>query len=152
MYYWTCENLFPENARYLKSLPGQSNISIDKVRIGVFHGTSDDEEEALSPEVPENRFRELSRNSDCQVQILGHSHLPFHKIVNGVHFLNPGSVGRPFDGDPRTSFAILTIHSGKISVEHIRIPYPVGEVMESLEKNGLPDIYAKMYRAGKKLN
>ena len=74
------------------------------------------------------------------------------QIVNGVHFLNPGSVGRPFDGDPRTSFAILTIHSGKISVEHIRIPYPVGEVMESLEKNGLPDIYAKMYRVGKKLN
>ena len=152
MYSWTCENLLPENARYLKSLPEQSYISIDKVRIGVYHGTSDDEEETLSPEVPESRFWELAKNSPCQVQILGHSHLPFHKIVNGVHFLNPGSVGRPFDGDPRASFAILTIHSGKISVEHIRIPYPVEEVIESLKKNGLPDIYAKMYRDGKKLN
>jgi hypothetical protein len=32
------------------------------------------------------------------------------------------------------------------------MPYPVEEVIESLEENGLPDIYAIMYRTGKKLN
>jgi len=152
MYYWTCENLLPENARYLQSLPVRRDFTIDGIRICVYHGTSDDEEEILSPEVPESRFREPARDSPCHVQIQGHSHLPFHKIIDGVHFLNPGSVGRPYDGDPRASFAILTIHAGNISVEQIRIPYPVDEVIESLKKNGLPDIYAKMYRAGKKLN
>jgi putative phosphoesterase len=152
MYRWTCENLLPANARYLKSLPGKSILTIDRVRIGVFHGTSGDEEEALTPDVPESRFRELAGYSGCHVQIMGHTHLPFHKIVDGVHFLNPGSVGRPFDGDPRTSFAILTIRSGNISVELIRRPYPVEEVVDSLKENGLPEIYAEMYRSGKKLN
>lgn len=152
MYYWTCENLLPVNARYLRSLPGKQDFTIDGIRIGVSHGTSDDEEETLSPDVPESRFRELARKSRCQVQIMGHSHAPFHKVVDGVHFLNPGSAGRMFDGDPRASFAILSVHAGKISVEHFRIPYPVEQMIESLNRNRLPDIYRKMYETGRKLN
>jgi hypothetical protein len=37
-------------------------------------------------------------------------------------------------------------------VEHFRVAYPVEEVAESLKNYQLPDIYAKMFRAGKKLN
>jgi diadenosine tetraphosphatase ApaH/serine/threonine PP2A family protein phosphatase len=69
-----------------------------------------------------------------------------------VHFINPGSVGRMFDGDPRASFAILKLGSGKIAVEHFRIPYAVEKVVRGLKKQKLPNIYGKMYRIGKKLN
>ena len=61
-------------------------------------------------------------------------------------------MGRPFDGDPRASFAILTVSSREIAVEHFRIRYPVKQVITDLDKNGLPDIYAEMYRTGRKLN
>jgi hypothetical protein len=57
-----------------------------------------------------------------------------------------------FDGDPRTSFAILKVSSEIIEAEHFRIPYPVEDVIKGLKENQLPDIYAKMYRIGKKLN
>jgi diadenosine tetraphosphatase ApaH/serine/threonine PP2A family protein phosphatase len=83
---------------------------------------------------------------------MGHSHTPYYKIIDGVHFVNPGSVGRMFDGDPRAAFAILKLSSGEIAVEHFRISYPVEEVIKGLKKNRLPEIYAKMYRLGKKLN
>ena len=83
---------------------------------------------------------------------MGHSHVPYYKIVNGVHFINPGSVGRMFDADPRTSFAVLKISSGGLAVEHFRIPYPVEEVVKDLKVKQLPDIYAKMFQSGKKLN
>jgi diadenosine tetraphosphatase ApaH/serine/threonine PP2A family protein phosphatase len=73
-------------------------------------------------------------------------------MIDGIHFINPGSVGRMFDGDPRTAFAILKLSSEEISVEHFRIPYPVEEVITGLKQNCLPDVYAKMYRMGKKLN
>jgi diadenosine tetraphosphatase ApaH/serine/threonine PP2A family protein phosphatase len=78
--------------------------------------------------------------------------VPYYKIVSGVHFVNPGSVGRMFDGDPRTSFAILKVSSERINIEHFRLPYSVEEVIKGLKKNRLPDIYTKMYRTGKKLN
>lgn len=152
MYFWTSGNLLPENVQYLKSLPRQTDFIIGNVRIGVFHGTSDDEDETLFPSTAESRFRELANGSPFRVHILGHSHTPYHKIIDGVHFINPGSVGRMFDGDPRTAFAILKVYSGEIAVEHFRIPYPVDEVITGLKQNRLPDIYAKMYRLGRKLN
>jgi putative phosphoesterase len=153
MYYWTCEKLLPDNREYLKSLPEEAVVSMGDLRIRIIHGNFDeDEENSSSRGDQESRFRTLARELPCQAHILGHTHIPFHTIVDGVHFINPGSVGRPFDGDPRSSFAILTVSSGKISVEHFRIPYSVEEVASGLKNSGLPAIYGKMYRTGRKLN
>lgn len=152
MYFWTAETLAPENIAYLRSLPEQADVTAGGVRIGVFHGTREDRNEELHPTAPQSRFQQLARDSVYQVQIMGHSHVPLYKIVNGVHFINPGSAGRMFDGDPRASFAILKVNSGKIAVEHFRIPYAVEDVVKSLKKQKLPEIYAKMFRVGKKLN
>ncbi|MGD2185137.1 MAG: YfcE family phosphodiesterase [Desulfobacterales bacterium] len=152
MYFWTSENLHPENITYLKSLPGQTELTVGGLRIGIFHGTLEDPDEELVPSAPESRFRQLARNSTFQVHIMGHSHAPYYKIVDGVHFINPGSIGRMFDGDPRASFAILKVGSGKMAVEHFRIPYAVEKVVRGLKEQKLPNIYAKMYRIGKKLN
>ncbi len=153
MYYWTCEELLPENREYLKSLPEEAVVTMEDLRIRIIHGDFDEEGEISSSlGDQESRFRTLARESAYHAHILGHTHIPFHTIIDGVHFINPGSVGRPFDGDPRSSFAILTVSSGKITVEHFRIPYPVEEVATGLKTSGLPDIYGKMYRTGKKLN
>ena len=152
MYFWTSENLLPKNITYLKSIPKQTDFTLGQIRFGLFHGTLDDPNEELFPFAPENRFRQLAEHSSYQVHIMGHSHMPFYKVVDGVHFINPGSVGRMFDADSRASFAILKVSSGKIAVEHFRIPYPVEAVVKDLKKHRLPDIYPKMFRAGKKLN
>jgi putative phosphoesterase len=152
MYFWTAENLLSKNSAYLKSLPKQTNLTIGNIRIGIFHGTLEDPDEELFPSAPESRFQQLAKHAAYQVQIMGHSHVPYHKIVDGVHFINPGSVGRMFDGDPRASFAILNVSSGHITVEHFRIPYPVDQVVAGLEDQRLPHIYAKMFRRAKKLN
>jgi putative phosphoesterase len=152
MYFWTSEALLPENIAYLKSLPKQTDLTAGDLRIGVFHGTRDDPDEELFPSAPESRFHQLARDSVYQVQIMGHSHVPYYKIVDGIHFINPGSAGRMFDGDPRASFATLKIAPGKIAVRHFRIPYAVEAVIAQLKKQKLPDIYAEMFRIGRKLN
>ncbi|MGD9134862.1 MAG: YfcE family phosphodiesterase [Desulfobacterales bacterium] len=152
MYFWTSENLLPENIAYLKSLPQKTDFTVGRFRIGVFHGTLEDPDEELGPSASEGRFQQLAKDSPYQVQIMGHSHMPYYRIVDGIHFINPGSVGRMFDGDFRTSFAILKIFSEKIAVEHFRIPYAVEAVIADLKNQKLPGIYAKMFRVGKKLN
>lgn len=152
MYYWTAETLFPGNVKYLKTLPAQTDFTFGNIHFGVFHGTFHDKNETLFPNTPESRFRELASGSPFRVHIMGHSHTPYYKIIDGIHFINPGSVGRMFDGDPRTAFAILELSKEKISVKHYRIHYPVKEVINGLKQHSLPDIYAKMYRVGKKLN
>ncbi len=152
MYFWTSRALFPENLAYLKTLPEQTSLTAGDVSIGIFHGTFQDPDELLLPSFPESRFQQLAEDSPYQIQVMGNSHVPYYKIVKHVHFINPGSVGRMFDGDNRASFAVLRISRGEIAVEHFRIPYPVEEVVEGLKKHRLPDIYSKMFRMGKKLN
>jgi diadenosine tetraphosphatase ApaH/serine/threonine PP2A family protein phosphatase len=92
-----------------------------------------DKDEPLFSDAPESRFRQLAKDSPYRIHIMGHSHVPYHKIVDGVHFINPGSVGRMFDGDPRTSFAILKVSPEKIDVELFRIPYPVKAVVNGIQ-------------------
>ena len=54
--------------------------------------------------------------------VFGHTHLPFRRIsaLGGIELVNPGSVGLPFDGDPRAAYAL--IHPDR-RVEHRRLPY-----------------------------
>jgi diadenosine tetraphosphatase ApaH/serine/threonine PP2A family protein phosphatase len=54
--------------------------------------------------------------------LFGHTHLPFRRIstTGGIELVNPGSVGMPFDGDPRAAYAL--IHPDR-SVEHRRLEY-----------------------------
>ncbi len=52
--------------------------------------------------------------------IFGHTHLPFARRAGDVELVNPGSVGMPFDGDPRAAYAIVA-DDGRL--EHVRIAY-----------------------------
>lgn len=53
--------------------------------------------------------------------VFGHTHLPFRRRAEGgVELVNPGSVGMPFDGDPRAAYALVTDEG---DLEHRRVPY-----------------------------
>ncbi len=152
MYTWTCDHLSGESIDFLKSLPKKDECNLADLDLGIFHGSAKKPNAQVFPTTPLNRFVQLAGNNTCDVHIMGHSHVPLHKIINGVHFINPGSVGRMFDGDPRASYAILKIQSGHCSVEHFRTPYEVEKVVKGLEQHQLPSIYAEMFRIGRKLN
>ena len=51
----------------------------------------------------------------------GHTHMPFRRIARQrVELVNPGSVGMPFDGDPRAAYALLGPDG---ELRHRRVPY-----------------------------
>jgi predicted phosphodiesterase len=53
--------------------------------------------------------------------VFGHTHLAFRrKSEAGIELFNPGSVGMPFDGDPRAAYALLGDDG---SLEHRRVAY-----------------------------
>ncbi len=120
--------------------------------LGIFHGSPADPDEFLFADTPDARFHELARDSACDIIVTGHSHSPYHKFLSGTHFINPGSAGRMFDGDPRASCAILEIAPTAITVRHLRIAYEIAEVVAAIRTHGLPEIYATMFMQGRKLN
>jgi diadenosine tetraphosphatase ApaH/serine/threonine PP2A family protein phosphatase len=53
--------------------------------------------------------------------VFGHTHLPFARMgPRGVELVNPGSVGMPFDGDPRAAYAVVDDDG---AIEHRRAAY-----------------------------
>lgn len=159
MYGATAAELSKENGAWLKSQPLWRTIdhaAEDDGRhlpkIGLFHGSPVNPDGFLFADTPDSRFAELAGATDHDIIIVGHSHSPFHKHINGVHFINPGSVGRMFDGSPTASCAVLELSGEDIAVSHLRLDYKVEAVAAELTRLRYPAIYARMYRIGRKLN
>jgi predicted phosphodiesterase len=82
----------------------------------------------------------------------GHTHLPWHRMVSGVHFLNTGSVGRPKDGDWRAGFTVVEADAtGAIEVEFVRVAYDVDAAADAIRRSDLPDDFAEFLRTGGKI-
>jgi len=63
--------------------------------------------------------------------VFGHTHLAFTRTEGAVTLLNPGSVGLPFDGDVRASWAVL--HDDG-SIEIRRVAYDVEAAVAGLSR------------------
>jgi predicted phosphodiesterase len=83
------------------------------------------------------------------VMCVGHTHIPWHRVVDGVHFVNTGSVGRPKDGDPRAGYVLLDVGAdAAVRVEIVRIAYDVELSARAILASTLPDDFADYLRTG----
>ncbi len=85
------------------------------------HGSPASDVRSFQPE-PDEQEQELLAGAPEGVRrlVFGHTHLPFMRAADGLELLNPGSVGMPFDGDPRAAYALVGEDG---SVEHRRVAY-----------------------------
>ena len=83
------------------------------------HGSPVSDVQSFMPEPGPDEDALLGAVSNGRL-VFGHTHLPFARTGPlGIELVNPGSVGMPFDGDPRAAYAV--IRDG--AVEHRRVAY-----------------------------
>lgn len=82
------------------------------------------------------------------VVAFGHTHKPWHRTVDGVHFVNTGSVGRPKDLDWRAGYVLLDITADTVSVTFVRVTYDVEAAARGVMDAGLPEEFAAFLRSG----
>ncbi len=111
------EALGEEVVADLASLPAD----VVHERTLVCHGSPPSDVRSFLPE-PADDEEELLEGVEAPRVLFGHTHLPFARVsgVRGIELVNPGSVGMPFDGDPRAAYA-LWHDDGRI--EHRRVAY-----------------------------
>lgn len=81
---------------------------------------------------------------------VGHTHKPWHRIVDDVHFVNTGSIGRPKDGDPRAGYVLLEMTAEGVAVEFVRVEYDLEAAVRGILESELPDEFAEFLRTGGK--
>lgn len=85
------------------------------------HGSPVSDVRSFLP-APGDGEEELLGGVEAARVVFGHTHLPFRRRSwdGRVELLNPGSVGMPFDGDPRAAYALVDDGG---DVEHRRVEY-----------------------------
>ncbi len=84
------------------------------------HGSPISDVRSFAPEPADDEAELLAGVTEPRL-VFGHTHLPFRRVAaGGIELVNPGSVGMPFDGDPRAAYAL--VHADG-SIEHRRLDY-----------------------------
>ena len=157
---WTRAHLEPETAATLAELgevvrDGEWSLAHGTLRRPLW-------EYLITKEAAEGHFE----RQDTPYSAVGHTHVPLLvrrgaagvagetpepgeavALEEGPLCVNPGSVGQPRDGDPRSSYALLD--TGQGTVTHYRVAYDIGETQRRMEEAGLPRELAERLRFGR---
>jgi putative phosphoesterase len=144
---WTRREVNEVSRGYLAALKPSARIEREGRTFALFHGSPRDPlNEYIFPGVPATVARSLVKAAFASIVLLGHTHMPMlYRFEDGV-LANPGSVGQPRDGDPRASFALLTLSQGDVRFEVQRVKYDIDPVADRIFRSGLPSFLAeRMY-------
>lgn len=155
-YAWTREHTSAETKRLLGALPFRMDVRplgghVDGPSLILVHGTPTLNTVYWTEDRPDSfctRMAAVAGAKAGDVIAFGHTHLPFQREVDGVHFLNTGSVGRPKDGDWRAGYVLLELGQGDPGIEFVRVAYNVERAAAAIEKTALPDDFAHQLRSG----
>lgn len=151
---WTKEHTSPETKQLLAALP----FRIDLKPIGghtagptltLVHGTPTLNTVYWTEDRPDAfclQMAKLAGLKSGDAIAFGHTHVPWHRQVDGIHFINTGSAGRPMDGDWRAGYVTVHIGDGEIDVAVERIEYDVERTQRGIVESELPDEFAEVLR------
>jgi predicted phosphodiesterase len=154
-YEWTRAHVSPETKTFLGALPFRIDLKplgghVSGPTVTLVHATpinnlvyvTEDRSDAFLAKMAKQAGLE-SGDAIC----FGHTHKPWRRVVDGVHFINTGSVGRPKDGDYRASYVLLDA-TDAIKAEIVRVDYDVEVAAKGVIDSGLPEEFADFLRTG----
>jgi predicted phosphodiesterase len=158
-YAWTLQNVSASTTSFLGSLPFRIDIRplgghVAGPAIRLVHGNQTLNTVYVTADRTDEFLTGMAKGLGCgagDIVCFGHTHIAWHRTVDGVHFVNTGSVGRPKDGDPRAGYVVLDVQpGGAVAVEVVRVSYDVEEAAQGVIASGLPDDFAAYLRTGGK--
>ncbi len=154
---WTLANTSAATKARLAALPFRLDVRplgghVAGPRVVLLHAHSSSNLIYVTEDRPDDFLRKMGDAVGATAGDLvafGHTHKPWHRVVDGVHYVNTGSVGRPKDGDPRAGYVLVEVgDDATVQVRLQRVPYDVETAAAKVIAAGLPAEFAAFLRSG----
>ena len=120
---WTYQRLNGQMGT-LETLPfSQSLLAPDGSEARVTHASMRGTRDGVFPDTPDHVLRVQVGRPHAPLLVVGHTHVPLVRRVDGTLVVNVGAVGMPFDGDPRASYGQLIWQRGGWQAKIVRVVY-----------------------------
>lgn len=142
--------LSQEDQQWLQGHPLVVTEHWEGVRMDFFHATPENNYVLILPWAGNDVLHRLRISDDTRVSAFGHCHRAFIRNPLGRLVINPGSVGLPFDGDPRASYALLDVENGTTLASLVRVPYDAEAAIRAAQDVGMAgwELFAHTVRTG----
>lgn len=152
---WTKEHTSRETKEFLAALPFRIDVKPNGGHtpgptLILVHGTPTLNTVYWTEDRPDSFCTQMASLAGARagdVIAFGHTHLPWNREIEGVHYVNTGTVGRPKDGDWRAGYTVVDVSDGKVTVEYLRVEYDVDRSMRGIRESDLPDEFAEILRS-----
>lgn len=121
------------NREFLMNLCTELVMKIGDKTIMIVHGSPFKIDEYLYEN--EEYLMDISKQVKADIIICGHTHIPYFTKVNEKYFINAGSVGKPKDGDGRSTYVIVDIDMETVTCSIEKVEYDVSQMIRDIEDN-----------------
>ena len=157
-YDWTRRHVSVETRRFLGALPFRLDVRplgghLPGPRVILVHGAPTLNTLYWTADRGDDFCLKMAEQAGAHagdVICFGHTHVAWTREVQGIHFVNTGSVGRPKDGDWRAGYVVLSVDGTGVETELVRVEYDVERTMDAIRRSTLPDDFAEYLRTGGK--
>ena len=136
---WAATQMSDADRRYLAGLPFLWRIPHGAGDLVVVHATPWSISDVVPPDAPEPVVRRVFADTAAAAVAYGHIHIAYVRELGDKLLVNPGSVGLPFDGDQRASYATLSVEGDRWRAALRRVQYDTAAAIEALRRSGNPE-------------
>ena len=142
---WCAEQLTEEDKAFIQTFQKTVRLELDGLPILCFHGSPNSYADKIVATTPDETLAEFFQDR-APLMFGGHTHTQLLKRYQDLIFVNPGSVGLPFellpDGRVRNpawaEYALVEVVQGQPSVTFRRVPYNIRPLLEAAKTSGMP--------------
>jgi putative phosphoesterase len=138
---WAAERIGAERNAWLQAQPMEWR---HEDRIALVHAVPGDLWQAVFPETDDAELRAIYGPLGARVAVYCHIHRPYVRRIGDLTVANTGSVGLPFDGDPRASYLLVEDDAPEIR----RVAHDLERAVADVLASDLPEkaLVAAVYR------
>lgn len=138
--WWSRETLDPAHLAFIREFPPELELDLGPGGpIRILHGVRGDPFAGILPESSSEEVQNALRGIGEPVVICAHTHRPLARSEGSRRIFNGGSVGMPYNGDPRAHYLLLSNESGAWEPDFRKVDYERTAVAAGFERTGFAE-------------